>query len=96
MKIAVIGAGALGTFYGAMIAASHEDTTLVCRERDVETLKKGITVTGDVEKSAHRQGFQSLHRPILSSLRSRPMTWHRQPDDYSSIRARLLSSSITA
>jgi 2-dehydropantoate 2-reductase len=53
MKIAVIGAGALGTFYGAMIAASHEDTTLVCRERDVETLKKGITVTGDVEKSAH-------------------------------------------
>jgi 2-dehydropantoate 2-reductase len=53
MKIAVIGAGALGTFYGAMIAASHEDTTLVCRERDVETLKKGIAVTGDVEKIAH-------------------------------------------
>ena len=53
MKIAVIGAGALGTFYSAMIAASNEDTTLVCRERDVETLKKGIAVTGDVEKSAH-------------------------------------------
>ncbi|HEY3422356.1 MAG TPA: ketopantoate reductase family protein, partial [Methanocellaceae archaeon] len=53
MKIAVIGAGALGTFYGAMIAAYNEDTTLVCRERDVETLKKGITVTGDIEKSAH-------------------------------------------
>ena len=52
MKIAVIGAGALGTFYCTMIAASNEDTTLVCRERDVETLKKGITVTGDMEKSA--------------------------------------------
>ena len=53
MKIAVIGAGALGTFYGAMIAAFNEDTTLVCRERDVETLKKGIAVMGDVENSAH-------------------------------------------
>jgi 2-dehydropantoate 2-reductase len=52
MKVAVIGAGALGTFYCAMIAASGEDTTLVCRERDVEKLKQGITVTGDVEKSA--------------------------------------------
>ena len=53
MKIAVIGAGALGTFYSAMIAASDEDTTLVCREHDVETLKKGITVTGDVEKTSY-------------------------------------------
>lgn len=52
MKIVVIGAGSLGTFYCAMIAASNEDTTLVCRERDVEKLKQGIAVTGDVEKSA--------------------------------------------
>jgi 2-dehydropantoate 2-reductase len=52
MKVAVIGAGALGTFYCTMIAASGQDTTLVCRERDVERLKNGIEVTGDVEKSA--------------------------------------------
>lgn len=52
MKFAVIGAGALGTFYCCMIAASGEDATLVCRERDVEKLKQGIAVTGDVEKSA--------------------------------------------
>jgi len=58
MKIAVIGAGALGTFYCTMIAASNEDTTFVCREHDVETLKKGITVTGDLEKSA---------RPLVTS-----------------------------
>jgi len=53
MKITVIGAGALGTFYSAMLSASGQDVTLVCREKDAEALKKGIHVTGHVEKSAH-------------------------------------------
>ncbi|HMK47394.1 MAG TPA: 2-dehydropantoate 2-reductase [Methanocella sp.] len=46
MKISVIGAGALGTFYSAMLAASGQDVTLVCRPKDVEKLRQGISVTG--------------------------------------------------
>ena len=53
MRISVIGAGALGTFYSAMLAGSGQDVTLICRERDVETLKKGISVSGAVQKTAH-------------------------------------------
>jgi 2-dehydropantoate 2-reductase len=53
LKISVIGAGALGTFYCALLSASGRDVTLVCRERDVETLRKGVRVTGLLEKSAH-------------------------------------------
>jgi 2-dehydropantoate 2-reductase len=52
MKISVIGAGALGTFYAAMIAASGQDVTLVCRERDVPALREGISVTGAREVTA--------------------------------------------
>jgi len=53
MSISVIGAGALGTFYSTMLAGSGQDVTLVCREKDVEILKKGISVTGTLEKTAH-------------------------------------------
>jgi 2-dehydropantoate 2-reductase len=52
-KTTVIGAGALGTFYAAMLSASGLDVTLVCRERDVETLRKGILITGLMEQHAH-------------------------------------------
>ncbi len=53
MKISVIGAGALGTFYCAMLSASGQDVTLVCREKDVEALERGVSVTGALERSAH-------------------------------------------
>lgn len=52
MKISVVGAGALGTFYCAMLSSSGQNVTLVCREKDVATLSKGIRVTGAVEASA--------------------------------------------
>lgn len=52
MKISVIGAGALGTFYSAMLSSSGQDVTLVCREKDVDTLKKGIRVTGAKDVTA--------------------------------------------
>jgi 2-dehydropantoate 2-reductase len=52
MKISVIGAGALGTFYAAMMAASGQDVTLVCRERDIPVLREGLTVTGAMEVTA--------------------------------------------
>jgi 2-dehydropantoate 2-reductase len=65
MKISVIGAGALGTFYAAMMAASGQDVTLVCRERDVAVLRQGITVTGAAEVSA-RPAVSS--QPVLSDV----------------------------
>jgi 2-dehydropantoate 2-reductase len=52
MRICVIGAGALGTFYSAMMAAAGEDVTLVCRERDVGVLREGLSVTGALEAAA--------------------------------------------
>ncbi len=65
MKISVIGAGALGTFYAAMMAASGQDVTLVCRERDVAVLREGITVTGAAEVTA-RPTVSS--QPVLSDV----------------------------
>ncbi len=52
MKISVIGAGALGTFYCTMLSASEQDVTLVCRERDVEALKAGTRVEGPLGREA--------------------------------------------
>jgi 2-dehydropantoate 2-reductase len=52
MKVSVIGAGALGTFYGTMLSSSGLDVTLVCREKDVEALKRGVSVTGLRERAA--------------------------------------------
>ena len=52
MKISVIGAGALGTFYAAMLAASGQDVTLVGRERDLPALRRGVEVTGAFAVSA--------------------------------------------
>jgi len=65
MKISVIGAGALGTFYAAMMAASGQDVTLVCREKDVAALRQGITVTGAAEVAA-RPAIST--RPVPSDV----------------------------
>ncbi|HEY3274935.1 MAG TPA: 2-dehydropantoate 2-reductase [Methanocella sp.] len=65
MKISVIGAGALGTFYAAMMAASGQDVTLVCRERDVPVLRKGLTVTGAREVTAMPE---ISSKPVLSDV----------------------------
>ncbi|MCD1293756.1 2-dehydropantoate 2-reductase [Methanocella sp. CWC-04] len=65
MKITVIGAGALGTFYGGMMSAAGYDVTIVCREKDVETLKKGINIKGQIEKQANPDVSSS---PPLSDI----------------------------
>ncbi|HTX44313.1 MAG TPA: 2-dehydropantoate 2-reductase N-terminal domain-containing protein, partial [Methanocella sp.] len=46
MKVSVVGAGALGTFYATMLSSSGQDVTLVCREKDVEALRRGTHVEG--------------------------------------------------
>jgi 2-dehydropantoate 2-reductase len=53
MRITVIGAGALGTFYGTMLSSSGQDVTIVCREKDAEALKRGVSVTGPLERAAN-------------------------------------------
>jgi 2-dehydropantoate 2-reductase len=55
MKISVVGAGALGTFYAAMLKASSQDVTLVCRERDMAALGDGVSVTGAFDVCARPQ-----------------------------------------
>lgn len=65
MKISVIGAGALGTFYAAAMAASGQDVTLVCRERDLPVLRNGISATGSLEVIAHPAVSA---RPVLSDV----------------------------
>ena len=65
MKISVIGAGALGTFYSAMMAASGQDVTLVCREKDVPALRHGISVKGVMAVSA-RPAISAV--PVLSDV----------------------------
>lgn len=52
MKISVVGAGALGMFYSAMLTASGQDVTLVCRPGVREALEAGIFVTGALQASA--------------------------------------------
>ncbi len=59
VNFTVIGAGALGTFYAAMLSASGFTVTLVCREKDVATLEKGIRITGLLERTA---------RPAISTV----------------------------
>jgi 2-dehydropantoate 2-reductase len=46
MKIAVMGAGGIGSYLGAMLARSGADVTLVCRGRHLEALRsRGLAVS---------------------------------------------------
>lgn len=65
MKISVVGAGALGTFYSAMLAASGQDVTLVCRPTDRDVLERGIQVTGALLVEARPKISTT---PVLSDL----------------------------
>ena len=41
MKIAVMGAGAVGCYYGGMLARSGHDVTLIGRAQHVEAVRRG-------------------------------------------------------
>ena len=46
MKIAVMGAGGIGAYLGAMLAKSGEDVTLICRGANLEAIRRnGLRVT---------------------------------------------------
>jgi 2-dehydropantoate 2-reductase len=47
MKIAILGAGALGSLFGAHLARAGEDVTLIARQARAESIREqGVTVTG--------------------------------------------------
>jgi 2-dehydropantoate 2-reductase len=48
MKIAVVGAGAIGGYLGGWLAASGEDVTFIARGKNLEAIKaRGMRVTGE-------------------------------------------------
>ncbi len=59
MKIGVIGAGAVGGYFGALLAQAGEDVTFLVREDRYQALQRGLTV-----KSVHGDLF--LEKPQLA------------------------------
>ncbi len=50
MRIVVLGAGAIGSLFGGLLAQAH-DVTLVAREPHVEAIRaSGLTITGETER----------------------------------------------
>ncbi len=53
MKVAVFGAGALGSLVGGLLSA-HNQVTLICREKHAEAIRKaGLSVSGLVTQVFH-------------------------------------------
>src|SRR5437868_12228610 len=49
MKFAIVGAGAIGAFLGAMLARAGEDVTLVARGPHLQAMQKhGVRVRGEI------------------------------------------------
>ena len=44
-KILIIGAGAIGGFYGALLAKSGADVSVLCRSDYETVMKKGYSIT---------------------------------------------------
>lgn len=62
MKIAIVGAGAVGGYFGALLQESGADVTLVARGRTLEALKsKGIRVTD-------AKGERYVPIPVVASV----------------------------
>ena len=52
-KIFILGAGAIGSVYGALLS-KRNDVTLVGNKKHVETVNsKGLTITGDINETFH-------------------------------------------
>src|SRR5687767_13388690 len=65
MKIVILGAGALGSLFGAHLAQAGEDVTLIAREARAKAIQEhGVTVNGlanftvPVHATARPQGLQ--------------------------------------
>lgn len=67
MRVAVVGAGAIGSFIGVRLAAAEHDVTLVGRAQQVEVVERqGLTVRDP-------QGIAKIYRPTMATrITSRP------------------------
>jgi len=60
MRVLVFGAGAIGSFLGAMLSARHE-VTLIARKPHVEAIKKhGLKVEGLIEKNVCLEAYERI------------------------------------
>jgi len=68
MRIAVLGAGAVGGFYGARLARAGHDVTFIARGANLEAIKaRGIQVTsplGDISVAAGAESDPALVGPV--------------------------------
>src|SRR5436190_19510921 len=62
MKYAIVGAGAIGAFAGAMLARSGEDVTLIARGPHLRAMQEhGLSVRGEVgEFQVHPKATDNL------------------------------------
>ncbi len=75
MKILVVGAGAVGGYFGARLAEKGEDVTFLVRERRFEELRAGLQVKslhGDITCSPRliRTGEKGTFDVILLSTKA--------------------------
>ena len=64
MKFAIVGAGAIGAFLGAMLARADEDVTLIARGPHLRAMQQhGIRIRGQLEE------FQVAARAAWEALR---------------------------
>ena len=74
MKIAIIGAGAIGGFVGAQLAHAGEDVTFIARGATLEALKaRGIRV--DHERRQREGGSAHQRDRRITRRRDRKTSW---------------------
>ena len=71
MRILVVGAGAIGGYFGARLAAAGRDVTFLVRPKRAEQLKSGLFVRspkGDAKIAAPKLVTESTLRPAGRSV----------------------------
>ncbi len=63
MKIAIVGAGAIGGYLGGWLAAAGEDVTFIARGKNLDALKtRGMAVTGEDGRSVTATNVRAFER----------------------------------
>src|ERR1700728_3762257 len=77
MRILVVGAGAIGGYFGARLAAAGRDVTFLVRPKRAEQLKSGLFVRspkGDVKIAAPKLVTETTLSPLgIPSLTARSL-----------------------
>ena len=83
MRILVVGAGAIGGYFGARLAAAGRDVTFLVRPKRAEQLASGLFVRspkGDVKIAAPKLVTEATLPPLgIPSLTARSPLGHASP-----------------